>query len=550
MKFGEKLQNLRKASSLSQEQLADKLNVSRQAVSKWESNASYPEMDKLIAMCKLFKCSMDDLVNDEVKDKEIITKKETSSINNYVIDFINFFIESFNMIFSMKFTSLLKMVVELFIIGAILFFGVAIGISLLIQGIYEPLIYRFGYLTIIEIIFITIIIFLTLFFIIIYIQIYKNRYLNYYLKEKYKNNQINDLNIKEPTEENKKFELKEEKFEFKNREPKFIIKNNNSSSFMGTLLQILTIFSKAFIVVFIAPFVILAFIFAVIGLVISIYLILSNFLFFGITILFIGVIAILELILEFIYKFLINKRINTKRFGITFLISFIIIGLGFGLSIIKFNDFEVKNASRVDKYSKTFTYSDNLNISINNKNTILFTIDNNIKDVKIDIEYNKNRYEVNTLENDYKNFHFIDIDFKYLNNDNDNIIYYLNTFIDNLKDNIIQVDNDYYETTLTITSNEEQIINIIKNLSKTNRIEVYERNKGYMVSVADRITNDDVCTLNKKGYYECILVVTDNFCEYSVDSYNRIIEKDKKNCECIKHSEDFYSCKKKELSIR
>ena len=45
MKFEDKLQYLRKKANLSQEQLADKLNVSRQAVSKWESGASYPEMD-------------------------------------------------------------------------------------------------------------------------------------------------------------------------------------------------------------------------------------------------------------------------------------------------------------------------------------------------------------------------------------------------------------------------------------------------------------------------------------------------------------------------
>ena len=60
MKFEEKLQKLRKASGFSQEVLADKLGVSRQAVSKWESGASYPEMDKLIQMSKLFECTLDE----------------------------------------------------------------------------------------------------------------------------------------------------------------------------------------------------------------------------------------------------------------------------------------------------------------------------------------------------------------------------------------------------------------------------------------------------------------------------------------------------------
>ena len=50
MNFSEKLQKLRKENKLSQEQLANLLDVSRQAVSKWESGATYPEMDKLLAL--------------------------------------------------------------------------------------------------------------------------------------------------------------------------------------------------------------------------------------------------------------------------------------------------------------------------------------------------------------------------------------------------------------------------------------------------------------------------------------------------------------------
>ena len=54
MYFNEKLQKLRKEHKLSQEQLADMLDVTRQSVSKWESGTTYPEMDKLITMCKIF----------------------------------------------------------------------------------------------------------------------------------------------------------------------------------------------------------------------------------------------------------------------------------------------------------------------------------------------------------------------------------------------------------------------------------------------------------------------------------------------------------------
>ena len=79
MKFCEKLQKLRKEKGYSQEQLADLLDVSRQSVSKWESGTTYPEMDKLLSLCKIFDVTLDDLTNDEISDKTI---KEKSK-NNY-----------------------------------------------------------------------------------------------------------------------------------------------------------------------------------------------------------------------------------------------------------------------------------------------------------------------------------------------------------------------------------------------------------------------------------------------------------------------------------
>lgn len=65
MTFGEKIQTLRKHVGLSQEALADRLNVSRQAVSKWERDTGYPETEKLVRMSKLFHVSVDDLLNDD-----------------------------------------------------------------------------------------------------------------------------------------------------------------------------------------------------------------------------------------------------------------------------------------------------------------------------------------------------------------------------------------------------------------------------------------------------------------------------------------------------
>ena len=69
MTLGEKIAKERKDLHYTQEQLADILGVSRQSVSKWESDIAYPETDKLIELGKLFDCSMDYLLKEEVTEK-------------------------------------------------------------------------------------------------------------------------------------------------------------------------------------------------------------------------------------------------------------------------------------------------------------------------------------------------------------------------------------------------------------------------------------------------------------------------------------------------
>ena len=64
MTLGEKISKLRKENNITQEQLASVFGVSRQAISKWESDAAFPETDKLLKMSELFKCSLDYLLKD------------------------------------------------------------------------------------------------------------------------------------------------------------------------------------------------------------------------------------------------------------------------------------------------------------------------------------------------------------------------------------------------------------------------------------------------------------------------------------------------------
>lgn len=72
MKFGEKLQSLRKKQGWTQEELAAKISVSRQALSKWESGTATPDTENVLQISKLFGVSTDYLLNDEFESDEDI----------------------------------------------------------------------------------------------------------------------------------------------------------------------------------------------------------------------------------------------------------------------------------------------------------------------------------------------------------------------------------------------------------------------------------------------------------------------------------------------
>lgn len=82
MNFGENLQNLRKQHNLSQEELADKMQLSRQSISKWESGSAYPEMDKVLALCNIFHCSLDELIQGNLKTTNSSLKHQYNQIIN------------------------------------------------------------------------------------------------------------------------------------------------------------------------------------------------------------------------------------------------------------------------------------------------------------------------------------------------------------------------------------------------------------------------------------------------------------------------------------
>ena len=102
MNLGENLRKIRKDNNLSQEDLADLLKVSRQSVSKWESGIAYPEMDKILLICKKFNIKVDELLNEDLNEvKE--DKERKININKYIEEITKFIMNSTNMIINMSF---------------------------------------------------------------------------------------------------------------------------------------------------------------------------------------------------------------------------------------------------------------------------------------------------------------------------------------------------------------------------------------------------------------------------------------------------------------
>lgn len=81
MTLGDKLSKLRKENNYTQEQLAEILGVSRQAISKWESNIAYPETEKLLKLGELYNCSMDYLMKGENSEPISAPNSRSTTLN-------------------------------------------------------------------------------------------------------------------------------------------------------------------------------------------------------------------------------------------------------------------------------------------------------------------------------------------------------------------------------------------------------------------------------------------------------------------------------------
>lgn len=346
MKFGDKLISLRKKNGLSQEELASKLNVSRQSVSKWESNNTYPETDKIIQICNIFDCRMDDLINDKVVDVSQLTRKSKNNFSFIFDSFLEFVTKSINMFGSMKFTSGLKCVFELGILIFCLFLLVMIisecGAAVIMK-LFSFVPYNVNHV-IREIISAVLEIIGIGFSIIVVVHVFKIRYLDYYDKLMSKEIKKNETNDHEETRNKNKEEIenvKKTKFNLK-KEPKVVIRDEKHTTFafLTVISKIIIWMVKAFVVMFALCFIV-SLVSLVICLVLSISLSKYSMLFIGTDLGLVAAIIINILILLLMVYFIINKKANSKIFSFIFLGALVLMGVGIGIGLIGMTEFRI-----------------------------------------------------------------------------------------------------------------------------------------------------------------------------------------------------------------
>lgn len=459
MKFSEKLQKLRKENNLSQEQLADKLDVSRQSVSKWESGQTYPEMDKLLTMCKLFNITLDDLTNDEVDIKEVKTKPKNKF--DGIIDDVMYIIDkSYSMFTSMESKERGKCIGELIILFIILLlfripfeYIISIGNNVLYYLPRGTYLFQNLWSFMINIVYLIL-------FIFTFLYIYKTYFLDKY-KEK-ENKEENSTEEKKQTQEEQD-EIKEEK---RNNQKNIKEKKHPVHNFGTTLYEILgsiiTFCFKAFLVFISIPFII-SFVFLFIVLFILIILLFKGIFYFGFIICALAAILLNWIILKLIASFLFEYKPKFTTMFASFIIGLSLAGIGTGLSI-----FDILSTDFIDEAPKTNLEYTEKEFEIEYKdNTVLYHNYYNYENNFIVDETLGNKIKIVTSY--YKDINFVDIEnSKYGEYNTIEIWEYprynkkiFNTILDNLKNKEIYDYDRLYEYEISIYASSE-VINKLK----------------------------------------------------------------------------------------
>lgn len=446
MNFATNLQKLRKKENMSQESLAERLDVTRQSVSKWESGATYPEMDKLIAICKIFNVDMDTLVNGDVSNNEK-KEKETNINTKDLLDKFNILMKKIVCLFeSMSFKEIIEFLVTIFLLILVILIG-TVPKDIIENLIGDSLLYDIAYVgpTLDTIFSLIVDILYSIFSIVIFIYVLKIKYLD-------------RIKIKEET--NKEIVVKEKEKRVEEVE-KVIIKDDNSNSFTKTLAKIIIYIIKFFIVCFLAAPLICIVVFAVM-LGFLVLFVFKGLPLIGILLWTVSALIISVLCFEIPLNFVINHKNNYKKNMIALLTSLAIIIIGSIIFAFEFFSLtyidELPSDVRTKEITEKLPMSNNLTTVGYYHNDIEYIVDDTLT----------NEIEVTVTYYDYLTDQNIEIDIH-----NNNLLIYedgpkefsfekvLDIISDDVKDGkIYNYDKLYdYKVTIKTSSNNIDIIN-------------------------------------------------------------------------------------------
>lgn len=457
MKLSYNLKKIRKENNLSQEQLAEKLGVSRQAVSKWESEQSYPEMDKVLLICKLFNYNMDELMNENVKEVDE-EKQSKININKYIEDFFAFITKTVDMLSHMTWKQKLKCLVEQIIVGAIIATIFAIMGSIVYNALsLEKIMLQVGVgktiLYIIEAIGTLYYIFALIVGIAVLLHIFKIRYLDYYevIKQENHKQDMDDKNNTIVT--NEKAEESTNSIKIERKKEKIIIRDpeHSESKFLNGIMKIILLGIKC-IVAFFAMGFIFTFISLVAILILSFLFIKTGLAFVGAFMGILSGICINFVILEIIYNFIVNKKSKKNRIAIIFIIALVLAGLGIGTFCVGMTKFNYIDKLE-DAEETIFEMEMSDNLSIGYWNNVEY-VETNSDSIKIIVRHSKYSKAYAVKENENIEIHYIQ--------KNENVMQEIRNVIKDINNRTIR---NYIPTVYVYTS-KDNIQNLIMNRKK------------------------------------------------------------------------------------
>lgn len=330
MKFKDKLQIMRKKNNMSQETLSEKMNVTRQSVSKWESGASYPDMEKIMCLTKILNCTLEDLLDDGAIGN---TKEVKHTLTDYLNDFLKYITNLYNMILAMNFKQKITCMFEMGMIAIIL-----LTVGVLSLSVFRTIIY--GVLNLIPILnmrpvqslfYELTMVGIKVLALMIWFHLLKIRYLNYYVT-------IEDQGTKEKVIEkeiNEKTILDKKKEVVIIRDPK-----DKSYSFFNIFSNIIIFVIKLIVALF-ALFGVMTLVCLLMISVIALAYTSYNSLFFfaGLCLLSISILNVI--VLKILVNYIFNIKTNMKQCIATSFILLIAIGINLGFTVVSATKLEL-----------------------------------------------------------------------------------------------------------------------------------------------------------------------------------------------------------------